>query len=289
MLWIWIQEKIFLIIVGIAIFLPKEIYYSLVGLAVMFSLTEIFMPWLLTVQLVNIFIATLIGSVIIYLRDNIFNIFTIGVERVSNIFVQNVNNTSKFAKNGKKYFAIILVGGFLFCLCAMDGSPIKNYVMEKHKKAEDAKHKAEREAEEKEKAKAKEIEDKRAVVENIKKEIETKRSEEIKILQEKYEPIFKSTDDYDAFVNTRANICPIKLASEENKKDIIKLMANWDKCDLDFRKKYSYLGEKLGIYFESKIQVEKEKEQKEDFQKLPEYEREHIKNQQAKDSYIYPQ
>lgn len=74
MVWIWIQEKIFVFLVGIAIFLPIEAYSAIVGVSIVFTLVMVFTNWLLTIQIVNIIISASLGSLIIMTRDFIIKL-----------------------------------------------------------------------------------------------------------------------------------------------------------------------------------------------------------------------
>lgn len=71
-MWIGVQIAIFLFLVGVAILLPKNIYSGLLIILVVFSFINIFAPWLLIVQIVNIFISGGIGLSIIEWRNGLF-------------------------------------------------------------------------------------------------------------------------------------------------------------------------------------------------------------------------
>lgn len=71
-MWIIIQVVICVGLILISIIMPKSVYNIIVGALIIFSLIEIFVPWLLGIQICNIIISGAIGYSIIEFRNNIF-------------------------------------------------------------------------------------------------------------------------------------------------------------------------------------------------------------------------
>lgn len=77
MAWIWVQGKIFCFLIGLAFILPLPVYLIVGLLAIIFTLAMVFVNWLLTIQLVVIVVALIIGCVIATIKDLIiYSIFS---------------------------------------------------------------------------------------------------------------------------------------------------------------------------------------------------------------------
>lgn len=71
-MWIGVQITICVLLISIAIVLPKGLYSFLLLLGTIFTLFAVFANWLLIIQILNILISGGIGMKIIESRDNLF-------------------------------------------------------------------------------------------------------------------------------------------------------------------------------------------------------------------------
>lgn len=71
-MWVGVQIGICILLISIAIILPKKLYSCLMGLGVIFTLFAVFVNWLLIIQILNIIISGGIGIMIIEKRDAFF-------------------------------------------------------------------------------------------------------------------------------------------------------------------------------------------------------------------------
>lgn len=77
MAWIWVQGKIFYVLIALSFILPLPVYLIVGILAIIFTLAMVFVNWLLTIQLVVIVVALIIGCVIATIKDLIiYSIFS---------------------------------------------------------------------------------------------------------------------------------------------------------------------------------------------------------------------
>lgn len=98
-MWIIVQIAIFLFFVVSAFFLPKYIYGFLTFIAIIFSCINIFVPWLLIIQIANIVISAGIGMNIIDERNNALKEMLEDTILFLKVFIEVIINLLKIIKS----------------------------------------------------------------------------------------------------------------------------------------------------------------------------------------------
>lgn len=122
-MWIFFQICLFLFLLSAAMVLPKKVYSVLIGATMIFTVIEIFVPWLFIVQMIVITVASSWGHELIDIRNDIFKdmakirgikqivaIFNIIGYLIKNVFIKIKNSIITRGRKIDKWF-LKLSGG----------------------------------------------------------------------------------------------------------------------------------------------------------------------------------